>query len=618
MSDSIESEHPVQSAASISTSTRYQNLFCIGSTREAIYVLVASLVFALVLLYPMFCDVVHGQPGLSGWLLTGPKLSHFKQLPISGDAEMFDELRWVPLNTVAHFHQWPYWNPYKCGGMTMLGNPESGIITPFFLLYLMLGLVPGLILEIYLHVAIGFAGGYLLGRELRLRLIPSLMLAGMFPTSSWLSLHIAVGHLNFLPALYFPLILALVLAACRLKLWYPAALAGFLCALTLTEGNYPFVYATMLVTILATILALTRLSIRPLLVAALVGAFALAFGSLKLVPVAGWMPLHARFFGASWLEWHGVVGALFSRNQNLYRDRVGPFFFSEDGGYLSLAFLALALIGALAAGRNAVTWVLGVVVFLLLYRGDTGPHALINYLRLVPLADNMGLCGRWVIPLLFCVGVLAALGAQVLCDHFGSWGPRLAMLLLVVGLVDAWVVCAPNYRYYFSEHVERPESSKSFRQFWNDGFAGKQTMTYLAQANMGAVNCTTYGYWVSRGSVLGYNEPGYRGEYWLLGDGVVTQTDWSPNVLTFDVSAKSAATLVINQNFDHDWRLTKGQGTVVSEDALLAVEVPQGHQLLRLRYRPEHIGLAFLATIVAFLATFLLWWWETKVQGRDS
>jgi hypothetical protein len=134
----------------------------------------------------------------------------------------------------------------------------------------------------------------------------------------------------------------------------------------------------MMVTMPTSILAITRRSIRPLILAVLVGTFALAFAALKLIPVAEWMPLHSRIFGASWLEWPGIASALFSRNQDLFREKVGPFFFSEDGGYLSPPFLALALIGALTAGRNALTWVLGVIVFLLLYRGDTGPHALIT------------------------------------------------------------------------------------------------------------------------------------------------------------------------------------------------------------------------------------------------
>ena len=124
---------------------------------------------------------------------------------------MFTQLRWVPYYTLTHFHQLPFWNPYKCGGMPMLGNPESAIVTPFLLLYLVFGLIPGMLLEIYLHVAIMFAGGYVFGRELGLVPRAALVLAAMFPSSSWLSLHVAMGHLNFLSIAYIPWILALLL-----------------------------------------------------------------------------------------------------------------------------------------------------------------------------------------------------------------------------------------------------------------------------------------------------------------------------------------------------------------------------------------------------------------------
>ena len=63
----------------------------------------------------------------------------------------------------------------------------------------------------------------------------------------------------------------------------------------------------------------------------------------------------------------------------------------------------------------------GAVFFLFLYRGDTGPNALTMWLRLLPLGGNIGLCGRWVIPLIFCVGVLVALGAQSLCERPQQW-----------------------------------------------------------------------------------------------------------------------------------------------------------------------------------------------------
>src|SRR5208282_6271407 len=107
-------------------------------------------------------------------------------------------------------------------------------------------------------------------------------------------------------------------------------------------------------------------------------------------------------------------------------------------------------------------------------------------------------------------------------------------------------------------------------------------MTYIAQANMGSVNCKAFGYYVPNDGVSAYNQPGYRGEYWLTNPGTVYQTKWSPNRLSFDVSPSVPTTLVINQNFDIDWQLAAGIGSMTSDDGRLAINLPPGHQQLTL------------------------------------
>ena len=168
--------------------------------------------------------------------------------------------------------------------------------------------------------------------------------------------------------------------------------------------------------------------------------------------------------------------------------------------------------------------------------------------------EYIGICGRWVIPLVFCVRCWRRLARNLSCDHWGRWGPRIAVVLLGVGLVDSWVVGSPNYRYLFHYHFDRPPSSSTFRQFWVDT---PIFMTYIAQANMGSVNCQGFGYNVPQNKMLlAYNQQGYRGEYFMTDPGTVAQTEWTPNRLAFDVSATAPTTLVINQNFDI--RLARG------------------------------------------------------------
>src|ERR1039458_614069 len=51
---------------------------------------------------------------------------------------------WVQYDTIWRFHQIPLWNPYKCGGIPALGNPQDRILTPFTLVHLLAGPIAGL------------------------------------------------------------------------------------------------------------------------------------------------------------------------------------------------------------------------------------------------------------------------------------------------------------------------------------------------------------------------------------------------------------------------------------------------------------------------------------------
>jgi hypothetical protein len=560
-------------------------------------------------LYPILCDSSLTGPGIGRWLVE-PRLGHFSEIPSDGaDRDLFMQLRWVPYYTLTHFRQMPFWNPYKCGGMPMLGNPESAIVTPFLLFYLVFGLIPGTLLEIYLHVAIMFAGGYVLGRELGLAPLAALVLATMFPSSSWLSLHIALGHLNFLSIAYVPWILALMLASSRLHRWHLAILAGLLCGLTLTEGNYGFVFAAMLVAIVSVWYAATQVSIRPLLCASLIGVFAVLFSLPKLIPTAQLLTISPREILISWLPWRGALIALFSRDQDLGRETVGSFFFSEYGGYIGAPFILLALIG-IGNFRKSVPWVLGAIFFVALFRGDVYPNSPTMWLRHLPLAGNIGLCGRWVIPLVFCVGVLAALGAQSLCEQPRRWGRRAAAILLAVGVADAWLVCAPNYRYFFQPAAPPPAPSKNFRQYYS---GPPVTLTSIAMAGMGSPNCGGIGYHVDppKDSVLGYNQAEYRGEYYLLGGGSVTAALWTPNRLRYALNAAEPTSLVINQLLYPGWHLVHGDGLIYPQGGLIAVRVPGGRQEIELSYTPHHRVTACVGALFALTMLLVIWWIES-------
>src|ERR1043166_7363855 len=86
------------------------------SRQEKTRLLLGSLFFALVFLYPMFCNSQVTGPGFKGWLDQWPHFRFFDGPPGDNDRDVFMQLRWAAYYTVRQYHQFPFWNPYKCGG----------------------------------------------------------------------------------------------------------------------------------------------------------------------------------------------------------------------------------------------------------------------------------------------------------------------------------------------------------------------------------------------------------------------------------------------------------------------------------------------------------------------
>jgi hypothetical protein len=580
------------------------------SRREAAWVAAGSLLFSIVFLYPMLCEVGYLGPGISGWISTGPELDHLRRFPSNGDWDLFTQLRWVPYYTIAHFHQIPFWNPYKCGGMGMLSNPESSVVSPFLIPYLLFGQPAGLYVEIVIHLAMAISGGYVLARAVGLGRIAAIVSAVVFPSSSWLYLHLSVGHLNFLPALYIPWIVALFLISIDRRKLFPAALGGLLCALTLTEGNYTFLYTAIIIGSLALVLALVNLSIWPAISGLVIGLFGLGFSALKLIPMSQQLTIYPKIaFGLEAISPRLLAVFLFSRQQDLYHPSGAEFLFSEYGAYISSIFAALAVIGLVCRPIKTLPWLLPAVIFFLFAQGYTGGHSPVLLIRFLPLSASAGLTGRYLIPFVFCVGVIAANGTDFLSSKFEPWGKSTAILLLTLGIVDSWLVGAPNARYLFHNDIERVEASRDFRQYW---VANPGIQTEIAQANMGSVNCQGYGYNDIPENPLGYNQTGYRGENYLLGPGEVNQILWTPNRLRYEVNVSVPSSLVINQNYYPGWRLRSGNGELYAQNGLIAVRIPPGRNRIELVYAPEHILLAFALTMAALAALILIWRKETQ------
>ncbi|HUO03847.1 MAG TPA: hypothetical protein VMU16_01495 [Candidatus Binataceae bacterium] len=567
--------------------------------REAGYTALGSAAFAFCFGYSILSGISNDAIPLYIVQLNGPAY-------YCHDWSNLLQFHWVADYTLSHFHQFPLWNPYSCGGAPMLGNPHSAFLTPFLLLEILFGPLIGVRVEIVIHIAIAFCGAYFLARVLKISKLGAIACAGTFAGSSWYYLRMTIGHLGFMPFAYTPWVIAILFCGFENRRLMPAALGGGLMALMLMEGGlYPFLETALALAVLAAAISLERGSLLPLLQIAVAEVFAAGFASIKLLPGISYTGVNARI--EEMPEFNNLsllFTALFSRDPNFISVPGGPHKypgFWEYGAHLGVIFAVLALIGAAFYFRRAMPWTIFALTMLALAAGNFGafsPWALAHHLPFFASTEEPE---RWLIALTLGAGVLAGFGVDSVSSIAKPWGALFAAGLIVLAIADDWLVATPNMRLVVEGDKSQIPTSASFRQSADPDY--RRWMFAAAKANLGTILCSMD--IAPLTAVKGFGQEGYRGEYHLLGPGTVALERWTPNALRFDVDAPAPTALVLNQNADPGWRVTSGDGDLFSQGGLLAVSIPAGKRHVEIAYRPWQfiagVGIA-LSTFVAMLA----------------
>jgi hypothetical protein len=543
-------------------------------------------------------------------LFTFPLLKQIGLVYNMYDWDLLRDLDWTAVHIVNKFHQFPLWSPFQCGGLQLLANPEARILTLFFPLHLIFGSAVGINLEIPLHLAIMWAGGYVLGRVLGFGRVASAGCAMVFPSSSWYYLRICAGGLHFLAFAYSPLMVAFALLAVqRRRLAWAAAVGGLMGLSFLEAGVYPVTDTGLLIALLMLYLAVQHRSVWPLVVCLVAALFAGAFAAPKVLPMLAAGQSRATGVDQEWMWLSEYVALLFSRTQDCYRWSVwcgvGSMPFCMLGSYLSPAFVVLGLIGICAAPRRAMPWILLIAIFSVLALGNYfGPHSPWVILHMLPVFSWVRIVPRFLMMVVFCFAVLTGYGLEML-SHRKPILFAIGLALLVAGTLDGYLIGPPNLVHHTDAPLPLPVSPV-FRQYQdvND----LQTVRVNA-ANMGVTNCSTQ--MAIRDIVAPSNRPGYRGEQYLLGAGTVALARWTPEILDYDVDVKAPTVLVVNQNYDTPWKIYRGKGEVFSYNRLLAVRLPAGAQRIQLRYRSAAFETGLLISIAALLIALFVARYET-------
>jgi len=122
------------------------------------------------------------------------------------DWEYFNGLSYFVKSSILGFHTFPIHNPWSCGGLDLLTNPQNRIFSPFLFADLLFYPPFSNLISLIILSFIGLWGTFLLLQELELSISLSIIGSILFINSSWFGLHFIEGHITFAEMQVLPLV----------------------------------------------------------------------------------------------------------------------------------------------------------------------------------------------------------------------------------------------------------------------------------------------------------------------------------------------------------------------------------------------------------------------------
>lgn len=503
--------------------------------------------------------------------------------------------------SLVRYHQFPFWDPYRCGGTAHFANPQIGVLSLTTLFVVLFGTVSGVKISIFIHGLLGLLGFFLLAKQQGLSRFGSAFAAIIYSFSGITASFLSTGMVVFINMAYTPYILYCYMRAKERIGW--GLLAGFLAAVSF----YFDYHIPMLLVIFLCILSLLESAITKKIetvrsYAIFIGTFILLiFPKLVLsLQLMNLFPVVAEGYSG-----HSLVGILYyllSRQQGLLAGNTIRWHIDEASLYIGILPFLLAVCyvfltkGVVMRHRFLLLW-LSVSLWLML--GDTIPVSLYGILHNLPLMESFRVAERYRFLFIVPVALLAGFGVDRLrtlvfprrfiiifiCIFFGTYADLTSFAANnFLRLPLAVAQKKETRRTDMFSQVMQADTYESFsyvpdtvplRLQYTFGFTPWSLEYSAIRKNIGVIDC--YDSITATRHAMGSDDARYRGEWYLLnGARTATQSYWSPQKLLFVLDEQEADdVLVVNQNYYPGWYVTLGtkQRPAENHGGLLAVSV---------------------------------------------
>jgi hypothetical protein len=511
--------------------------------------------------------------------------------------------------TVLEYKQFPLWDPFHCGGMPALGNPQSGFVSITFLFVIIFGTVIGVKISILLHLFIALYGTYLLARYLKFSKKVSVIVSVIFSCSGVMPSAITTGMLPFLYSTYIPLIALFLIKAVKEKegIFKNIVLSALFLSLVYYGGHQ---IAMVIIPVIAAYLlieAVTDKSPRPFIVGVAVGIVFVVICLPKLYLNVLLMQSYPRYIDDySGFSPAGLAYFLTSPVQNLNydmflrRDLDYSFGIDENSLYIGVLGFIFFLVGVIKIKGKYKLLLLFVIILMM---GNIVPFSLFELLRELPFYNEFRVAQRFRFPFILIAALLAGKGIE-----FFETGLKNKKYIIVIGMlifVDLCVFSTKNFlsnAFIVENNLQKGANPKSEPPLIVEDL----NYQYL-QKNPTAIQKENYDLFITWGSDFpaAYSDTilfSCIDPVPVMESRVSKNTDflpnvdpgkipiiWSPNKITMDISEFGGQNIQVNQNYIYGWNARSGNGDermVTSVNGLLAVRRLASDKQITLYYNP--------------------------------
>ena len=508
----------------------------------------------------------------------------------------------------------PLWNPFDCAGIPAWDHPESITASPVTLLLQPLSATATLVAWQLWHIAFGFLGMWLLCRDdLKLSRTATLFAAVVFATGPWFAGQTAGLHATMTSFEYVPLLFFLWR---RAETSTEAAIgAGGLVALMIFDGaTYPLPFSVLALAVETLTRMVDRKRIRPIVTRGLLAVVtAIGLSSVRLLPLLSRLGQGDRGIGdEDTVARLDTLWTMFTWRESNTVPLVPlqNFQWHEYIAYLGIAGLALALVGMVFALREREyrwTALVGAVVFVLMlgHFSRLAPWPLLRE-HVPPFnALRVGSRFRHVFVVFTCLWTALAIDRlpvvvkQIFKSARASGVAGIVIVALALFAAEDELVFASRVVGHHYEG-EPPHPGVASPRFYYGGEGLAPDWLDQPSQNRAHTGCRASFAFREKAAIWTEDVPQAR----AASETVVVESS-SRTHNTFDFVAVSAGPgrVLLNSAYDRGW--TSDAGEVANQSELLAVDVPAGRHAVHVRYRPRHIVVGLVLTLLTTLAVGL-------------